>query len=127
LGAPLYQFSSHLMPLAGPASLAGDSLFLPFQFVAEILPYYLGDQYRWDGRRARLEELRGRTTTLAGRAAGTGPLLREELKRRGIGVRMTRTTDTLIALSDRGGYCTEACDLFVSLHINSLKRRPGYT
>jgi N-acetylmuramoyl-L-alanine amidase len=54
-------------------------------------------------------------------------LLRDELKRRGIGVRMTRTTDTLIALGDRGGYCTEACDLFVSLHINSLKRRPGYT
>jgi len=170
LGAPLFQFSSQLRPLAGAASLAGDSLFLPFQFVAEILPYYLGDQYRWDPRRARLEELR-RTTTLAGRAAGgarlpnglrpghvvtvdpghggvdpgnpgtffprgvrekdvtlqVGLLLREELKRRGIGVRMTRTTDTLIALGDRGGYCTEACDLFVSLHINSLARRHGYT
>jgi N-acetylmuramoyl-L-alanine amidase len=170
LGAPLFQFSSQLRPLAGPASLAGDSLFLPFQFVAEILPYYLGDLYRWDPRRARLEELR-RTTTLAGRAAGgarlpnrlrpghvvtvdpghggvdpgnpgtffprgvrekdvtlqVGLLLRDELKRRGIGVRMTRTTDTLIALGDRGGYCTEACDLFVSLHINSLARRHGYT
>ncbi len=54
-------------------------------------------------------------------------LLRDELKRRGIGVRMTRTTDTLIALGDRGGYCTEACDLFVSLHVNSLARRRGYT
>jgi N-acetylmuramoyl-L-alanine amidase len=172
LGAPLYQFSSRLMPLAGPASLAGDSLFLPLQFVAEILPYYLGDQYRWDARRARLEELRGRTTTLAARAPGGGArlanglrpghvvtvdpghggvdpgnpglffprgvrekdvtlqmglLLRDELKRRGVGVRMTRTADTLIALGDRGGYCTEACDLFVSLHINSLARRPGYT
>jgi N-acetylmuramoyl-L-alanine amidase len=173
LGAPLYQFSSKLLPLAGPATLAGDSLYLPFQFVAEIIPYYLADQYRWDPRRARLEELRGRTTTLAGRAAaGDGPrlsnglrpghvvtvdpghggvdpgnpgtffprgvhekdvtlqvglLLRDELKRRGIGVRMTRTTDTLIALGDRGGYCTEACDLFVSLHINSLARRRGYT
>jgi N-acetylmuramoyl-L-alanine amidase len=40
---------------------------------------------------------------------------------------MTRTTDTLIALGDRGGYCTEACDLFVSLHVNSLARRRGYT
>ena len=40
---------------------------------------------------------------------------------------MTRTTDTLIALGDRGGYCTESCDLFVSLHVNSLARRPGYT
>lgn len=172
LGAPLYQFSSQLLPLAGSASLSGDSLFLPFQFVAEIIPYYLSDQYRWDARRARLEELRRRTTTLAGRTTaaearlpnglrpghvvtvdpghggvdpgnpGTffprgvrekdvtlqvGLLLRDELKRHGIGVRMTRTTDTLIALGDRGGYCTEACDLFVSLHINSLARRRGYT
>ncbi len=172
VGAPLYQFSMQLMPLAAPASLAGDSLFLPYQFVAEILPYYLGERYRWDPRTARLEELRGRTTTLAGRAAtdvgrlpnglrpghivtldpghggvdpgnpgvffprGTrekevtlqvGLLLRDELKRRGIGVRMTRTTDTLIALGDRGGYCTADCDLFVSLHVNSLARRRGYT
>jgi N-acetylmuramoyl-L-alanine amidase len=56
-----------------------------------------------------------------------GLLLRDELKRRGVAVRMTRTTDTLIALGDRGGYCTEACDLFVSLHVNSLARRKGYT
>ncbi|MDX6354877.1 MAG: N-acetylmuramoyl-L-alanine amidase [Streptomyces sp.] len=172
VGAPLYQFSNQLLPLAGPASLARDSLFLPYQFVAEILPYYLGERYRWDARAARLEELRGRTTTLAGRAARdagrlpnglrpghvvtvdpghggvdpgnpgiffprgvhekevtlqVGMLLRDELKRRGIGVRMTRTTDTLIALGDRGGYCTEACDLFVSLHVNSLARRRGST
>ena len=172
VGAPLYLFSSQLLPLAGSASVVGDSLFLPYQFVAEILPYYLAERYRWDARLARLEELEGRTTTLAGRAASdpgrlpnglrpghvvtidpghggvdpgnpgvffprgihekqvtlqVGLLLREELKRRGIGVRMTRTTDTLIALGDRGGYCTEACDLFVSLHVNSLARRKGYT
>ena len=172
VGAPLYLFSSRLLPLAGPASVVGDSLFLPYQFVAEILPYYLADRYRWDAGRGRLEELQGRTTTLAGRAArepgrlpnglrpghvvaidpghgGVDPgnlgvffprgvrekdvtlqvglLLREELKRRGVGVRMTRTTDTLIALGDRGGYCIEACDLFVSLHVNSLARRRGYT
>jgi N-acetylmuramoyl-L-alanine amidase len=172
VGAPLYQFSNQLLPLAGPTSFLRDSLFLPYQFIAEILPYYLGDRYRWDAGRARLVELRARTTTLAGRAVaeparlpnglrpghivtvdpghggvdpgnpgvffprGThekevtlqiGLLLRDVLKRRGIGVRMTRTTDTLIALGDRGGYCTEACDLFVSLHINSLARRRGYT
>jgi N-acetylmuramoyl-L-alanine amidase len=172
VGAPLYQFSSQLLPLAGPASLARDSLFLPYQFIAEILPYYLAERYRWDARAGRLQELRGQTTTLAARAAteagrlpsglrpghvvtvdpghggvdpgnpGTffpaglhekdvtlqvGLLLRDELKRRGIGVRMTRTTDTLIALGDRGGYCTEACDLFVSLHVNSLARRRRYT
>ena len=54
-------------------------------------------------------------------------LLRDELKSRGITVRMTRTRDTLIALGDRGAYCTEECDLFVSLHVNSLPRRRGYT
>jgi N-acetylmuramoyl-L-alanine amidase len=172
VGAPLYVFSNQLRPLAAPASLAGDSLFLPFQFVAEILPYYLGERYRWDARAARLVELRNRTTAMGGRAVADVPrlanglrpghlvtidpghggvdpgnpgvffprgtrekdvtlqvgfLLRDELKRRGIGVRMTRTTDTLIALGDRGGYCTQACDLFVSLHVNSLARRPGYT
>jgi N-acetylmuramoyl-L-alanine amidase len=42
-------------------------------------------------------------------------------------VQMTRTSDTLIALGDRGGYCTESCDLFVSLHVNSIARRRGYT
>jgi N-acetylmuramoyl-L-alanine amidase len=40
---------------------------------------------------------------------------------------MTRTSDTLIDLADRGAYCTEKCDLFVSLHVNSLARRRGYT
>ena len=52
-------------------------------------------------------------------------LLRDELRSRGIAVRMTRTRDTLIALGDRGAFCTEECDLFVSLHVNSLPRRRG--
>ena len=54
-----------------------------------------------------------------------GLLLRDELKRQGVGVQMTRTSDTLIALGDRGSFCTEACDLFVSIHVNSLARRRG--
>ncbi len=52
-------------------------------------------------------------------------LLRDELKRRGIGVIMTRTTDTLIVLRERAGYCSDLCEMFVSLHINSLPKRPG--
>lgn len=55
-----------------------------------------------------------------------GLLLREELKKRGVGVIMTRTTDTLIDLRHRGSYCSDRCSLFVSLHVNSLPRRPGY-
>jgi N-acetylmuramoyl-L-alanine amidase len=174
VGAPLYVFGDRLQPLAGPASVSHDTLYLPFQFVAEILPSSLGDQYRYDGSRARLivsgtpgrvttartpvpkEPARlpnglrpGHIVTLDPGHGGVDPgnpgvffprgtrekdvtlevglLLRNELKRRGVGVQMTRTSDTLIALGDRGGYCTEACDLFVSLHVNSLARRPGYT
>jgi N-acetylmuramoyl-L-alanine amidase len=40
---------------------------------------------------------------------------------------MTRTRDTLIDLRDRGRYCASDCDLFVSLHVNSLPRRSGFT
>ena len=174
VGAPLYVFDNRLQPLAAPAYISRDTLFLPFQFVAEILPTYFSERYRYDGRRARLIDSGGNRAPVARAAAaekeparlpnglrpghivtidpghggvdpgnpgvffprGTrekdvtlevGLLLRDELKRRGVGVQMTRTSDTLIALGDRGGYCTEACDLFVSLHVNALARRRGYT
>jgi N-acetylmuramoyl-L-alanine amidase len=174
VNAPLYMFGNQLQPLASAASVTRDTLFIPLQFVAEILPSYLGERYRYDRRRARLIDS-GRPTRAAAKPPtvareparlpnglrpghivtvdpghggvdpgnpgvffprGTrekevtlqvGLLLRDELKSRGIGVQMTRMADTLIALGDRGGYCTEACDLFVSLHVNSLARRPGYT
>ena len=175
LGAPLYVFDDRLRPLAAAASISRDTLFLPFQFVAEILPSYLSDRYRYDRRRARLIDAGtgGRTpiarTPAESREVGrlpnglrsghmvtidpghggvdpgnpgvffprgtrekevtlaVGLLLAEELKRQGVGVKMTRTSDTLIALGDRGAYCTAECDLFVSLHVNSLARRRGYT
>jgi N-acetylmuramoyl-L-alanine amidase len=168
VGAPLYIFSSQLQTLAAPVWLAGDTLYLPMQFVTDIIPYYLGERYRWDDRRARLEDISGarppapqpgprlanglrpgHIVTIDPGHGGVDPgnpgtyfprgvrekdvtlqvglLLRDELKRRGVGVRMTRSSDTLIALGDRGGYCTAACDLFVSLHVNSLARRLGYT
>jgi N-acetylmuramoyl-L-alanine amidase len=53
-------------------------------------------------------------------------LLRDELEARGVGVVMTRTKDTLIDLRHRGSYCTAMCDLFVSIHVNSLPRRAGF-
>ncbi len=170
VGAPFYIFSSQLQPLASAAWLSGDTLFLPLQFVAEIIPYYLNDRYRYDRLAARLEDTGGgpgaARPPVAARRLGNGlrpghivaidpghggvdpgnpgtffprgtrekdvtlqvgMLLRDELRRRGVGVQMTRMTDTLIDLADRGGYCTEACDLFVSLHVNSLARRRGYT
>lgn len=175
LGAPLYVFNDRLEPLAAPASIFQDTLFLPFQFVAEILPSYFSSRYRYDRRRARLIDSGGSVATPAARTApstkeitrlpnglrpghivtidpghggvdpgnpgvffprGTrekevtlavGLLLSDELKRQGVGVKMTRTSDTLIALGDRGAFCTADCDLFVSLHVNSLARRRGYT
>lgn len=174
VGAPLYFFDNRLQPLAAPAFVARDTLFLPFQFIAEILPTYFSERYRYDRRRARLidsggprapvarapappkepDRLRnglrpGHIVTLDPGHGGVDPgnpgvffprgtrekdvtleiglLLRDELKRRGVGVQMTRISDTLIALADRGAYCTEACDLFVSLHVNALARRRGYT
>ena len=54
-------------------------------------------------------------------------LLRDELRRRGVKVIMTRSRDTLIDLYQRGSYCTQECDLFISIHVNSLNKRPGYT
>ncbi len=170
VGAPLFQFSSQLHPLANGVWLSRDTVYLPVQFVAEIIPYYLGERSRYDARAARLEDIAarpsaakqakpanrlpnglrsGHVVTIDPGHGGVDPgnpgvyfprgirekdvvlqiglLLREELRKRGVGVRMTRTTDTLIALGDRGPVCTAACDLFVSLHVNSLARRRGYT
>lgn len=168
IGAPLYLFNDRLQALAAPVIVVRDTMYLPFQFVSEVLPTFLAERYHYDQRAARLVEERGRflaSRSAAGRLpnglrpghlvtvdaghGGVDPgnpgmffprglkekdvtlqvalLLRAELRRRGVGVRMTRTTDTLIALGDRGSYCTEKCDLFVSLHVNSLPRRKDFT
>jgi len=174
VGTPLYLFGNQLQALAGSASVSHDTLYLPFQFVAQVLPSFLRERYRYDSPRARLIDLTvvsrspparpptpiretrlpnglrpGHIVTIDPGHGGVDPgnpgtffprgtrekdvtlqvglLLRDELKRRGVGVTMTRSSDTLIALGDRGRFCTEACDLFVSLHVNSLARRPGYT
>ncbi|HYU90130.1 MAG TPA: N-acetylmuramoyl-L-alanine amidase [Gemmatimonadales bacterium] len=49
-----------------------------------------------------------------------GRLLRAELLRRGIGASLTRSSDTLIDLTDRGAFCKADCDLFVSIHVNAM-------
>lgn len=51
--------------------------------------------------------------------------LKSALERRGIGVVMTRATDTLIALGDRGKIANQAKgDLFISIHVNAAN--PGW-
>jgi N-acetylmuramoyl-L-alanine amidase len=181
VGAPFLVANERTEPLAMPVLLEGDSVYLPFQVVAEVLPRLFRDRYRYEADRQRLVDSgwqlvqgsdaravadnarapardgsrlanglrRGHEVTLDPGHGGSDPgnpgqffprglrekdvtlqvglLLREELKARGVGVRMTRAKDTLIPLADRGRYCSKECDLFVSLHVNSLPRRAGYT
>jgi N-acetylmuramoyl-L-alanine amidase len=170
LGAPVYTTGTRLHPLAVPALARRDSLFLPLQFLAEVLPHQQGQRFRWDARAARLVDLgapsvavtppstgntpapaarRTRHVTIDPGHGGVDPgnpglyfprgvrekdvtlqvglLLREELQRRGVAVTMTRTTDILIDLRHRGRFCADQCELFVSLHVNALPRRAGYT
>jgi N-acetylmuramoyl-L-alanine amidase len=48
----------------------------------------------------------------------------DELRRRGVGVAMTRGTDTLISLRDRGRIArAQRADLFVSIHVNAANPR----
>ncbi len=55
-------------------------------------------------------------------------LLRDELERRGVRVRMTRTTDVRPGIFTRAPMCDASCDLFVSLHVDALdpRRRRDY-
>jgi N-acetylmuramoyl-L-alanine amidase len=178
IGAPFLVANERAEPLVMPVLFEGDSVYLPFQVVSEVLPRLFRDRYRYESDRQRLVDAGWQLVKGTGKAAPTdntavaddrlpsglrrghqvtidpghggedpgnpgqffprglrekdvtlqvGLLLREELKARGIGVRMTRARDTLIALADRGRYCAKNCDLFVSLHVNSLPRRSGYT
>lgn len=180
LGAPYYSVGGVLKPLVGVAIVRRDSLFLPLQFVTQVLPAELKDRFRYYPSSGRLEEVlpraagavvvasgpkppretsdrsalpgglnKGHVVTIDPGHGGVDPgnpgiffprglkekdvalqvglLVRQELLRRGVGVIMTRTTDTLIDLHQRAAYCTERCGLFVSLHVNSLPKRAGYT
>lgn len=172
LGAPVMAQGERILPLAAPAVFRRDTLFLPLQFVSEVLPRHLSSRFRYDPRAARLIDTglppvvaavptaerpaanawglrRTHRVTLDPGHGGVDPgtaglyfprgrtekhitlevglLLRDELRRRGVEVTMTRTRDTLIDLRHRGRYCAAECDLFVSIHVNALPRRPGYT
>jgi N-acetylmuramoyl-L-alanine amidase len=172
LGAPFLMFNDRLQPLSGWAVASRDSVYLPLQFVSEVLPQVLSDRYAWDAARGRLVDtgpstvvasppapavarlpsglLPGHVVTIDAGHGGVDPgnpgyyfprgvrekditlqvalLLRNELRQRGVKVVMTRTTDTLIKLLDRGRYCTDECELFVSLHVDALSPgRPGFT
>ncbi len=165
-GAALFAFNDRLQPLTGWAVRVRDSLYLPLQFVTEVLPQVLAERYQYDPVRGRLLEtgpvpprparqdsvarlpnglLPGHVVTVDAGHGGRDPgnpglyfpkglkekdvtlavslLLRKELQRQGVKVVMTRTTDTLINRVDRAPYCTNECDLFVSLHVDALDTR----
>ena len=169
LGMPFVRADGVVYSLIGAPYVARDTLFLPLDWLAGLLPRALASRYRWDPGGARLEELppvvaaipatspAPATNPLTGLrlphaividpghggvdpgnpglyfpgglvekdiTLGIARLLRAELMRRGLGVRLTRTTDTLIDLADRGASCSADCDLFVSIHVNAMPPGP---
>jgi N-acetylmuramoyl-L-alanine amidase len=196
-GIPFAKLDTLTVPLSRAPQVRGGQLYLPFQFVSEVLPRYAGG-YFYDASLAELRTFTVRTeprvatssvksatnTTAAAPAptkstasstavvtapaparvrpvtkpavrklvvidAGhggpdngmTGPIgnspwfvekditlsvakkLESVMRARGFDVLMTRTTDTLIALYDRGRIANaNHGDLFISIHCNA----PGY-
>jgi N-acetylmuramoyl-L-alanine amidase len=173
-GIPFAKRDSLTIPLNRAPQVRGGQLYLPFQFVSEVIPRF-GGGYIYDVAQA---ELRNTIITVAERAppprtasttprarvitqppavakptrkvvvidAGhggpdngmTGPIgtpawfvekdvtlsvakkLETVLRARGMDVLMTRTTDTLIALSDRGRIAnSNHGDVFISIHVNA--------
>src|SRR2546427_728505 len=87
-GIPFAKRDTLTIPLTRAPQVRGGQLYLPFQFVTEVIPRYGG--YFYDMAQSVL---------------------------------MTRTTDTLIALSDRGRIAnSNHGDVFISIHCNA----PGY-
>jgi N-acetylmuramoyl-L-alanine amidase len=194
-GIPFAKRDTLTIPLTRAPQVRGGQLYLPFQFVSEVIPRYLGG-YVYDVAQAELRTSTTRiapappvrapasSTAIAGiagnspvpaNASGTSPAaparsqpvskrttrklvvvdaghggpdtgmrgpigspiwfvekdvtlsvatkLATVLRARGFDVLMTRTTDTLIALSDRGRIANaNHGDVFISIHCNA----PGY-
>ncbi|MGI8401755.1 MAG: N-acetylmuramoyl-L-alanine amidase family protein [Gemmatimonadaceae bacterium] len=187
-GIPFTKLDTLTIPLTRAPQVRGGQLYLPLQFVSDVIPKY-GRGYLYDAGTA---ELRATTGVVAARpAAGrtasstpptiavgpprpdnrppgrtvyakpitrkmvvidaghggpdngmTGPIgtrpwflekdvtlavalkLATVLRARGVDVLMTRTTDTLIALYDRGKIAnSNHGDVFISIHVNA----PGYS
>ena len=186
-GIPFAKRDTLTIPLTRAPQVRGGQLYLPFQFVTDVIPRYVGG-YVYD---AALSELRT-VTAVASRPAApirsasstpvtaaaappvlnkpvsqqpvyrkqpvrktvvidaghggpdrgmSGPIgspawfvekdvtlsvaqkLATVLRARGVDVLMTRTTDTLIALADRGRIAnSNHGDVFISIHVNA----PGY-
>jgi N-acetylmuramoyl-L-alanine amidase len=174
-GIPFAKRDSLTIPLGRAPQVRGGQLYLPFQFVSDVIPRY-GVGYYYDvphgvlgtfatqvaDRAAAAARSSSSTppprSTVVPKPAGrrmvvidaghggpdngmTGPIgtpswfvekdvtlgvakkLAAVLRARGVDVMMTRTTDTLIALADRGKLAnSNHGDVFISIHVNA----PGY-
>ncbi len=179
-GIPFAKFDTLTVPLTRPPQVRGGQLYLPFQFVSEVIPRY-GGGYFYDVVQGELRTSGfvavSRAPAPTGSAAAptvtaapapapvrtrpaprvsapkvividaghggpdrgmTGPIgtpqwftekdvtlsvakkITTVLRARGFDVLMTRTTDTLIALSDRGRMAnSNHGDVFISIHCNA--------
>ncbi|MFL5504420.1 MAG: N-acetylmuramoyl-L-alanine amidase [Gemmatimonadaceae bacterium] len=186
-GIPFAKRDSVTIPLTRSPQVRGGQLYLPFQFVSEVIPRY-GGGYVYDAAQGELRSFgtpivaaqpprtasstpsvvsssprpapsrpasrppavtkpvdRKLVVIDAGHGGpdrgmsgpiGTSPWFVEKdvtlavakklgtvLRARGVDVLMTRTTDTLIALADRGKIAnSNHGDVFISIHVNA----PGY-
>jgi len=172
-GIPFAKFDTLTVPLTRPPQVRGGQLYLPFQFVSEVIPRY-GGGYFYDVAQGELRTFALTAVSRAPAPAVTaappqapvrtraaprssapkvvvidaghggpdrgmiGPIgtpawftekdvtlsvakkLATVLRARGFEVLMTRTTDTLIALSDRGRMAnSNHGDVFISIHCNA--------
>ncbi len=183
-GIPFAKLDTMTVALTRAPQVRGGQLYLPFQFVSEVIPRYVGG-YFYDVAQGELRTFVSPTaaaktapvrTPVASKASAapstsrptstvpaskpsqrklvvidaghggpdngmTGPIgptpwfvekevtlsvakkLATVLRARGVDVLMTRTTDTLIALADRGKIAnSNHGDVFISVHVNA----PGY-
>jgi N-acetylmuramoyl-L-alanine amidase len=149
-GVPSTTVAGHVQPLAAAPIERDHQLLIPLQMVSEVFPATVNNLRWDSASRQLVIFTRVTTPKRQARLvvvdAGhggpdngmTGPLgapisiyekdvtlsvakkLGVQLKSRGLRVLYTRTTDTLIALSDRGRIANQAGgDLFISVHVNA--------
>jgi N-acetylmuramoyl-L-alanine amidase len=56
IGAPVFTLNDKLEPLVGSATSIRDSLYLPLQFVTEVLPRVFAERFSWQATQGRLVE-----------------------------------------------------------------------
>ena len=163
---PFARVGPSVIPLGAAPVVDREALFVPLQFVAEVLPRLAPGRLAFDPVRSELRVTGSTASTTrpaprprakrrvvidAGHGGPdngmTGPIrgrekirekditlavsleLARSLRRQGVEVVMTRTTDTLIGLYDRGPIANErGGDVFLSIHVNAANmrwQRPG--